>query len=392
MRDPSAVRRLGALCTATIAALAVSDCGIFDPSADEPFPEAPFIDEPILLEISEPVPAEVMGENSFVFLLGSLLQEGRFNDIALSYMTTDGCDRDILVYNVTTDSWGTLISFPDELGCAQVPSGHAHLFSGRGLSYEEYLDDFRTMRIRGDINSPQMQAVRMNEEYFAIPLVEDEFIFSPAIAFGGEAFWVRSGYTDEAIIWKLSLRGIPVGEFPAPEHAGSVAYGDGSLWTVSPSEIWNSPEIWQLSEDGDVRCSFSTGPIKTGDEYLRDLAWENDVLWLLVTGPNGPRLVSVDPIAACNSGTAAVLSIVYLPEGQYDSFTWTGTHFLVADTYSRDPVFSLVDTEGKVSRTYDVPVAPVYDIAWDGEAVIFLCGGPKGAAGSDHVITRFRLR
>jgi hypothetical protein len=383
------------------AALAIPGCGIFDPSADEPFPEPLYIDENPVLEISEAVPAEgspVFGETGFVFHVGPLVRGGGFNDAVLSYKSPNGCDQDVRAFDFSTDTWDALVSVPNGLTCTDFFSSHAHLFSGRGLSFADYIDEPGTMRIHGwivsggvfiwDIASPGVRAVRLREEYYAIPLVQEEFYFTPDFAFGGDAFWVSSGYASEARINKFSLRGIAVRQFSSRVGTQGLTYGDGSLWTGS------STEISRMNEDGEVVCSFSAGLLDTGEESVRDLAWGENVLWMLVTNINGgsTRIVAVDPGTSCSSGTAEVLMTIGLPEAWYGPFAWTGTHFLAIESSYRDPVLHLIDREGKIERSYDAPVSPVYDLAWDGEAVVFLCGGPKSLNCDDRVITRFKLR
>lgn len=94
-----------------------------------------YVNEPIILEASEPQNSVQSGQDEYVCDLSrvGLVTSHSANDFEISYGTPSSCDEDVYVFNYRTESWTQIGFNPAGMGCAQEPRTQYHLFSSMGL-------------------------------------------------------------------------------------------------------------------------------------------------------------------------------------------------------------------------------------------------------------------
>lgn len=346
-------------------------------------PGCTFLDDPIVLEVSEPVQGTQVEPEEYVFDVSEvpLFRDGSFNDFEVIYYKNPICGAEAAwVLDPRSDSWEQIV-FPPPAGviCVGNDDSREHLFSARGLDPARCATKSGLIRLRvleGSASKmPELRVLRINPKYHAIPVISSERRACTGVAFDGKSLWVSSFTTDK--LYEFSTYGNLRREVEvSTDYIFDLTFDGKNLWFLGGGD-----RLGNITREGDVLCSFS------GPSYgLRGLAWAGDMLWLS-RNLYGSRLVFViDPGGSCNGGTAAIADTLYASSDLY-GLAWDGTHVLGVD----DHVYKL-SSNGEVLKTYDLPVRDVLDMTWDGEAVWMLSYGPKGLVSEDQVVSRFKLR
>jgi len=360
-----------------------------DESSSPYNPQTTYIDDPIVLEISTFLSAGVnwQGESVFDFSGTMLVQTDDYNDFELTYWTSSSCDEDVWLYNSKKQKWDQIGFSPGPgIGCFTVITEQGHLFSARGLQARDYLDKDLEMRVKGSVSGPKIRALKINPDYFIVPLMLGNVYSFNGLAYDGESFWISSNFTDR--IYNLSLEGKIIKEFEAPRgYPFGLAFDGQDLWLADGSN-----RIFKMDQEGNVLYQFTVPT-----DYPGGLTWENDKLWLSeyehMFGIS--QLFGMDPDASCSAGFAVITDTFDTAEEGSRGLAWDGEYLLVVvkkNLYPEAHKLYKIKTSGEVIQSYDIPVKSPRDIAWDGEAVLLLNYGPKDLIKQDPVITRFKLR
>lgn len=346
-----------------------------------------YIDEPIVLDISAWISAEAKWGGDFIADLSSIpmVQFDDFNDLELSYWTSSSCDEDVWVYNFRTLNWDKIGFDPGpDVMCLCVIVEQCHLFSARRLQAEDYLNEHNHLKIRGDVGTPKVRALKINPDYHAVPLPfggTHDFI---GLTHDGNSFWVSSNWPDT--IYHLSLAGRVIGEFNAPsEYPLGLAFDGSTLWLVDGSD-----QIFNLTTEGHVLCHFTVPPTC---EYA--LTWAEGKLWMSKGDcPSLMDLFVIDPNPSCGSGSAVITETMKPLEEGIVGLAWDGTHLLAVgqSQYGETQTLYMLTTGGEVIKSYELPVKWAKDIVWDGDGIWIINHGPKEFTGRDQFITKFKLR
>ncbi len=346
-----------------------------------------YIDEPIVLDTSSWVSAEAKWGGDFTADLSNIpmVQLDDFNDFEISYWTSSACDRNVWVYNFKTLNWDKIGFDPGpDIYCACVCVEQYHLFSARRLQAEDYLNERNHLKIRGDVGTPKVRALKINPGYHAVPLPSGRTYGFDGLTHDGSSFWVSSNWSDS--IYHLSLTGRVIGEFKAPsEWPFGLAFDGSTLWLVDGSD-----QIFNLTPEGHVLCHFTVPPTC---EYA--LTWAEGKLWM--SKGDCPSLIDlfvIDPNSSCGSGSAVITGTMKPLEEGIVGLAWDGTHLLAVgqSQYGETQTLYKLTTGGEVVKSYELPVKNAKDIVWDGDGVWVINGGPKELTGRDEVITKFKLR
>lgn len=358
-----------------------------DDSSSPYNPQTTYIDDPIVLEISTFLSAGVnwQGDSVFDFSGTMLVQTDDYNDFELTYWTSSSCDEDVWVYNSRKQKWDQIGFSPGPgIMCLTVITEQGHLFSARGLQARDYLDKDLEMRVKGSVSRPKVRALKINPDYFIVPIMLGNVYSFNGLAYDGESLWVCSNFSDR--IYNLALKGRILKEFEAPsEYPFGLAFDGQNLWLADGSD-----RIFKMDQEGDVLCQFT---VPTICPY--GLTWERNRLWLSEHGCLFfHRLFGIDPLASCLSGFAVITDTFDTPEEGSKGLAWEGEYLfgVIKNPYSEAHKLYKIKTSGEVIQSYDIPVKFPEDIAWDGEAVWMLNYGPRDLINHDPVITRFKLR
>lgn len=381
---------------AAIHCLLLPGCGILDPSENERLPDPSYIDEPIILEVSEPVSPPEATEGHYIDMgEDPVVKSGDFNDFLVSYYTPDSCDRNVWIYNYRESEWKQIGFFREHQICYMAFTQQDHLLSARGIDASECLsdDDFLTLKGEG-ILSRQVTAVRRNERYYALPLpAASDF---SGLAYGEGSLWACT--SDPTLINRVSPTGVMRELALAPgKYASALAYNGANLWLIH-----STGQVLQTTTDGELLCALSppVGDVGFGDFFPSGHGIEvaNERLWLAgyQAGYQDDHVFisEANPEVSCSKAELLVTESFDIPMTSYPhgissrGLAWDGSCLLVAS----DSVLYKVTTGGTVVDEYPMPVKYVRDMAWDGEAVWMLCDGPKGIEARDPVIARFKLR
>lgn len=360
-----------------------------DDSSSPYNPQTTYIDDPIVLEVSTFLSAGVNWLGDFVFNFNhtTLVLTGAYNDFELTYWTSSSCDEDVWIYNYRKQKWDQIGFSPGPgIGCFLVITEQCHLFSARGLQPRDYLDEGWEMRVRGAVSGPKVRALKINPDYFIVPLMVGNVYGFKGLVYDGESLWVSSNFTDS--IYNLSLKGKIIKEFEAPAgYPFGLAFDGQDLWLADGSD-----RIFKMDQEGNVLCQFTVPT-----DYPGGLTWENDKLWLSeyehMFGIS--QLFGIDPYASCSAGFAVITDTFDTAEEGSRGLAWDWEYLLVVvkkDLYGETHELYKIKTSGEVIQSYDIPVKGPQDITWDGEAVWLLNYGPKDLINHDPVITRFKLR
>ncbi|TET26648.1 MAG: hypothetical protein E3J76_00095 [Candidatus Aminicenantes bacterium] len=359
-----------------------------DDSSSPYNPQTIYIDEPIVLEVSAFLSASVNWQGDFVFDFNGviLVQTDAYNDFELTYWTSSSCDEDVWVYNFRKRRWDQIGFSPGPgIMCFTVITEQGHLFSARGLEAKDYLEEDLEMRVKGSVSGPKVRALKINPDYFIVPIRLENVRSFNGLVHDGESLWISSNSSDR--IYNLSLEGKIIKEFEAlAGYPFGLAFDGQDLWLADGSD-----RIFKMDQEGDVLCQFTVPT-----DYPGGLTWENDKLWLSeyehMYGIS--QLFGIDPYASCSAGFAVITDTFDTPEGGSTGLAWDGEYLLVVikNPYSEAHKLYKIKTSGEVIQSYDIPVKFPKDIAWDGEAVWLLNYGPKDLINHDPVITRFKLR
>jgi len=267
--------------------------------------------------------------------------------------------------------------------CATIPVEQGHLLSARGLQPRDHLNEGLEMRVRGSYwSGPKVRALKINPDYFIVPLMLGNVYSFNGLAYDRESLWVSSNFSDR--IYNLSLEGKIIKEFEAPAgYPFGLAFDGQDLWLADGSD-----RIFKMDQEGDVLCQFT---VPTGCPY--GLTWERNRLWLSENGCLH-RLFGIGPLLSCLSRAAVISDTFTTAEEGSKGLAWDGEYLLavIKNPYSEAHKLYKIKTSGEVIQSYDIPVKFPEDIAWDGEAVWLLNYGPKDLINRDPVITRFKLR
>lgn len=345
----------------------------------EDYPPGTYIDEPILVEASDWVLPNDGAEHEFTFDIGDLplVQSQAFNDLEIAYTTSSSCDEDMWVHNPFLDYWHMVGRAPDpSTYCACVISTQRHALSAKGIDVTPVLDDQNHVRFRGDGSSPEIRVLRLNANYFAVPVTKNGDQYYDGLAYADHSFWLSSNWFD--MIYRVSLSGSILTAFPSPEpYPFGLAFDGSYVWLADGTD-----RIFKLSPHGYVLGSFSVPT-----DFPGGLAWGNSKLWLLEYEGTDPEIFCIDPDGSCAVGEAVIISTLASPCQYCWGLAWNGDNLLVGGE-----ILYEVSLGGEILQEHDLPVIGVKDIAWDGEAVWLLNQGPHGCPGRDQVITRLRLR
>jgi len=350
-----------------------------------------YIDDPIVLAESDQIsPTDTYGDTSvFECSVIPLVQQSESNDFELSYVTGSSCDEDVWVYNFKTQSW-VQIGFSPGPGimCLTVISEQCHLFSAKGFKAEDYLNEMLQMMVRGAVRAPRVRALRINPDYFTVPLRVERVRDYYGLTHDGDSLWVSSNLTDR--LYNVSFEGYVLNEFESPsEYPFGLAFDGRYLWLADGIN-----QIFKITRDGAALCQFSVPT-----DYPGGLAWGENQLWLseyehmLLTVCS---LFSIDPQLSCQTGSAVVTNTFEIADIGGRGLAWNGTNILVAwedSSISERPCWLLKMTPaGQEIQRYELMVKHVQDIAWDENTVWILNYGPKELRSSNPVISCFKLR
>jgi hypothetical protein len=360
------------------------------PGLRDDLPNGSFIDEPIVLERSEPATlSRIEGDDYVIDMSGvPLIANGAYNDILISYSTITSCDEDVYILNAETREWeqiGYAIEPGSGIGCRQMAAEHFHLLSSKGISPKHCLDADNEIRLRGYVlaytnqPNPKAEALRVNPDYLSVPLPARYFWRFDGLAYEDGSLWTSTDWFDK--IYELAPSGEILREFSPPsEDAYGMASDGANLWLAD-----RGGAVFKITRDGEVLCSFNV-PVQSAT----GLAWGNGKLWLgdygRVTPHRDSKIYGIAAEASCNSGAAIFTDELEIPGGRAIGLAWDGSHILVAS----DSLYKVAES-GAVAAAYAFPVNSVTDIAWDGEAVWILNTGPSDLRVMGPVATRFRL-
>lgn len=368
--------------------------GSHSPDMAEGMPEAPFIDEQIVLETSE-LAEGVVGPEETVFDLShiQMVQDGTFNDLEISYWTGSSCDEDAWVYDYHSRSWRQ-IGFDNapDVGCWTTPAEHFHILSAAGIDARHVLDRDNRVRLRvssafrpvaqagessGGEGNPTVRALRIHADYHALSLVGSEPRHCYGLAFDGETLWV----SERGKLLRLSVRGEVLDRQCAPgDWPVGLAFNGSSLLVADKENTLSTVTLdgygfggWPLPTGGAGGLTYSPHRVWVGERF----------------GPNLRIYGMEDTISVDPDGHSfrAVPDTLAAPGGPCRGLAWDGYHLLVAS----DSLYTIA-VSGEVLSAYALPVAEVQDIAWDGEALWLVNRGPTDLQSRDQVVTRFRLR
>ncbi len=361
------------------------------PGPGERLPDGSFIDDPIVLARSEPVPLSRVEDGEYIIDLSEapLVRYGSYNDLLISYWTTSSCDEDVYVLDVETGGWKQ-IGFRDDpeagLGCRPSFAEQLHLLSSRSCDARQCVNDSAQIRLRGQIPAyykdmiPHAEPIRLNPDFFTVAIPARYAPNFDGLAYGDGSLWTSNDFFNK--IYNIAFTGEVLFEFEPPTGRPSGMASDGkNLWLAD-----REGSIFKLGPDGEVLCSFSMEV-----NSVTGLAYGAEKLWLVDPGSGVPyyraRIYGLDPEASCRGGSAVVMDALEVPEGRPYGLAWDGSHLLVAS----DSLYKVTET-GVLKGSYPLPVYGVRDIAWDGEGVWILNSGPRDFDAHDPVVTKFRLR
>ena len=372
-------------------------------------PTGMYIDEPIVLAYSDPVDPfdpqdpldpSLMGRglsdsllprtalvDEYVFDLSCLppVNEGRFNDIFITYSNNNSCDTDAEVWDHEHQQW-LQFAFDYPSVCQHYPAPQRHTFSALGIAAADVLDDGSQLRIRVDdhfyFGAPRVWAMEVNPGCLMIPVSPQARFGRRGLAFGGGSLYSGS-FSPSPGIYREDLSDGTEFLFPVSGVPGApqgLAHDGESFWLTDITG-----RISRLSGTGELLCRFSVPT-----DYPGGLTWDGRSLWLAEYRGPDLRLFEIDPEESCRQGNAVVTRTLSTPGGGCCGLAWDGTYLLVAS----DSLYR-ASRDGEVVQSYALPLLSVMDIAWDASRVCMVsCGwGPTDRGFSDEwIISCFRLR
>jgi len=346
---------------------------------EEHIPQSTFIDEPILLDLSDPIePYTVKGDTFYLsFQNINLVKNGTYNDFDVEYVTSSSCDEEVFVYNYWTKSWDQLSYAPSgNVGCISLFWYQHHLFSARGLkNFWAYLSNQSQMKLTGKITDLKVRALEINPDYLAIPIRVKDLSTAEGLTYDGNHFWVSSNWSDK--IYELDSLGYVLREIPAPyRYPFGMAFDGQHIWIADGSD-----RIFKIDSYGPILCEFTVPT-----DYPGGLAWGNEGLWLCEYEGANLRTFRINPLQSCSTNTATIEFTSKTPGGGSWGLAWADSNLLVVS----DSLYEYF-LDGTIFNAWPLPVRLVKDISWDGEAVWMINRGPRDVWSEDLVITRFRL-
>ncbi len=365
--------------------------GCWDSASSSRMFNTTYIDDPILLAESDQISPAYTDGDTFVFecFVIPMVRQSEANDFELSYITGSSCDEDVWVYNFKTQAWDQIGFYPGPgFLCFTVISQQSHLFSDKGFKAEDYLNEMLQMKVRGAVGAPKVRALRINPDYFAVPLRVERVRDYYGLTHDRDSLWISSRHPDR--LYNVSFEGFVLNEFELPSECPvGLAFDGQFLWLADGIN-----QIFKMTRDGTALCQFSVPT-----DYPGGLAWGKNQLWLseyeqmLFTLCS---LVSINPQLSCQTGSADVTNTFEIPDIGGRGLAWDGTNILVAgedSSISERPCWLLKMTPaGEEIQRYELLVKHVQDIAWDGNTVWILNYGLKELRSSDPVISCFKLR
>jgi len=333
-------------------------------------PSVMYIDDPVLLDSSgEITTSNSYGDTCEYDVSGvDLIQSGEYNDFDFTYITPSSCDRNVFVYNNNLDQWDQLaFDPPPGTFCAAVPTEQEHLFSSRGFTADDYVNIQGKLLIRwGFEYCGIIRALSVNPRYYSLP-------------FGGRHLTIRDGdlMVLDTSIRRITFSGEIVEEFSAPsDKPTGLAYDGEYFWMADRNEL-----VFKLDQEMNVLSEFSLPIDNPGSmEYAMGR------LWLAEYPSPTPRILVIDPDQSCDSTYAVVDNAFSIPGGGARGIAFDGQHLLVAS----DRLYKMT-VEGKVAKSFPLPVYFVMGIAWDGSTLWMLNLGPHELRTMDNVLSRFRI-
>lgn len=342
-----------------------------------------FIDQSIVLETSDRVAGTETAPNEFAFDLSSLslVASRMFNEIEISYITPDGGDRLVYIYNFDTDQWdqvGFPCGFPRD--CVFIASPTTHHNTVRDLlgDVQPYVNPDGMVTLMSEVATPlEVRVLRLLENYRAVrPFGEGNLNIFDGLTYDGEFFWASSNFSNR--LYLIDDEGTVVSEFDAPgDSPFDLAFDGQNVWLADGSD-----RIFKMSLDGAV-----TGEFTVPTDFPGGLAWGAGSLWLSEYAGPDLRTFRIDPDASVTTGVAVVTNVFQTPGGENLGLAWNGEHLLILN----DALY-VVTVDGAIVQSYALPVVYPTGLAWDGQAVVMFSRGPEGVGNDGVKLNRFRLR
>jgi hypothetical protein len=350
--------------------------------------EGLLIDEPIVLDVSEPVRPEILDDDQvqFDFSAVDFVSDGRVNDFEFWYQAKIFQDVDLFAYNHRTGKWDMLVQ--DHLVGGYVPRRKSLVFSSQVSDARDYLDEFQHMRIKGfstcEIELTSISALQMNPKYDPMPVSKCPGLF-PYYAglhyHDGRFFFPHT----DIDIW--DAEGVTVGRIPTPMgwSAAVAVTRDGAVWINGP--VNHVADIHELDSNGNVLRGFSLN-----GAFCYSMTAHDDRLWLLTTRKGEDFAVEVDVAAsvASNSLVAAqrFSSLGYSKE----AIAFDGNQvFLYRRENHRKAAIDVFRGDGTFVRSYDVNIQSPAGMSWDNGSLWILHGGPLRLNNSGYLVSNFVL-
>jgi hypothetical protein len=348
-------------------------------------PGAPFIDESVVLDRSEVLPAFSFDpeETTYVFDLSevSLVQSGTYDDLHLQYWTSTGCDEDTWLYNTKSQVWTQVGYYPEGLiSCVQEGTQQKHLLSARNIRAADSIDESGLLTLRGPVSNPEICVLDYHPDYRTIAFNLPDLHYIHGIAYDGQALWVLNDSYGR--MYRMSPAGVILEEFPVTFHTPSgLAFDGEQFWIAEQGRTMISS--WAPARG--TLCSFSDVAFSS-----RGLACGSGRMWITHENGGGDdlKIFSLDPALSCTTGEAAVTDTVVLDAMYPVGIDWDGSSLLVIT--GRE--FRRVTPTGEVLEVVDNPVVGISDIAWDGQGIWSIHWGPRDFPGNEPLISRFLLR
>jgi len=340
-----------------------------------------FLDQTIVLEASDWVTGTETGPNEFTYDLSSLslVANGTFNDIEVSYITPNATDEPVHIYNFAMGEWDQVGFLPPPwVGGVTVTTTHYQTVRDLYGTAQPYIDPTGMLRVWGEGALPrEVRVLRLRGTYVAArPIGNDNVNSFEGLTYDGVYLWASSSNANR--LYLIDGEGTVASEFDiAGDYGPDLAFDGENVWLPDGSD-----RILRMSLDGAV-----TGEFTMPRAYACGLAWGDGSLWLAECYGVDPLTFRIDADASCAGGTAVVLDTFPTPGRESYGLAWDGQHLLVLS----DALY-VVNSEGTVVQSYSVPVSYPGGLAWDGQAVAMFSRGPADVGNSGVKLNWFRLR
>ena len=192
------------------------------------------------------------------------------------------------------------------------------------------------------------------------------------ITWDGTNLWVSTG---ESRIFKLDTAGKTLGSYSAPDPApGGMAWDGEYLWVYTG----NMNQVYQFEIDGvetQPVDSFGVPTQVSGGAITNDLAWDagQHVLWYA----NQYNLFQMTTSGEINKTVAHPQNITGLE--------WDGRYLWAVHNESFNAVLDVLDTNGDVLSSFNLPVYAVYGLAFGEDSTLWVTG-QRSFTESEHYV------